>query len=131
MQTSPFTPENGVTINPDGGITVDETFAAVGVEDVYCAGDIARFPLWLAGGALTRIEHWVLSIWPVFRLYFSLSQCTVVQVVAQQQGKVAAKNMNGIPTPYRVRLTCHLSRKLFTSTLAPIGCAVLLDDGLR
>ena len=47
-------------------------------EDVYVAGDIARWPDWRTG-APVRIEHWRL---------------------AQQHGQVAAKNMLGRDTRY-------------------------------
>ena len=60
----------------DGSIIVDEYFSAA--ENVYAAGDIARFPDWRTGERL-RIEHWR---------------------TAQQQGRQAAHNMAGRGTPY-------------------------------
>ena len=69
-------------IGRDGGITCDDTFKAA--EDVYVAGDIARFPLWTMGGQPTRIEHWA---------------------VAAQQGRLAGFNMNGHYAPFRVSLS--------------------------
>ncbi len=58
-QESPFDASSGVTINRDGSITCDDTFKAA--EDVYVAGDIALFPLWLNDGEPARVEHWVRS----------------------------------------------------------------------
>eukprot|EP00163_Fabomonas_tropica_P005802 TRINITY_DN1542_c0_g1_i2.p1 TRINITY_DN1542_c0_g1~~TRINITY_DN1542_c0_g1_i2.p1 ORF type:complete len:516 (-),score=192.07 TRINITY_DN1542_c0_g1_i2:110-1657(-) len=68
--------EGTLTRERDGSIIVDEHLQAE--KDIYVAGDIARFPYWDTG-ALIRIEHWD---------------------VAQQHGRVAARNMCGIPTPY-------------------------------
>ncbi len=58
-------------LEKDGGLAVDEFLQAA--ENVYAAGDIARFPL-AATGQPTRIEHWR---------------------VAQQHGQAAARNMLG------------------------------------
>eukprot|EP01104_Vermistella_antarctica_P008900 TRINITY_DN226_c1_g1_i2.p1 TRINITY_DN226_c1_g1~~TRINITY_DN226_c1_g1_i2.p1 ORF type:complete len:598 (-),score=148.71 TRINITY_DN226_c1_g1_i2:156-1949(-) len=55
----------------DGSVIVDECLRVPGVDDVFVAGDIARFPYWHTGETI-RIEHWD---------------------VAQQHGRVAAKNM--------------------------------------
>eukprot|EP01098_Paradermamoeba_levis_P004089 TRINITY_DN1781_c0_g2_i1.p1 TRINITY_DN1781_c0_g2~~TRINITY_DN1781_c0_g2_i1.p1 ORF type:complete len:262 (-),score=122.49 TRINITY_DN1781_c0_g2_i1:32-817(-) len=63
-----------VTLKPDGGVVVDSTLKAS--DGLYAAGDIAYFP-WK--GKDIRIEHWA---------------------VAQQQGKVAAKNMLGKKAVY-------------------------------
>jgi len=59
-------------LEKDGGLQTDEYLRVA--ENVYAAGDIARFPLALAGGQPTRIEHWRL---------------------AQQHGRTAAHNMLG------------------------------------
>jgi len=67
----------GVPLNPDGSVTVDEHLRVA--DDLYAAGDIARFPDWRTG-ELIRIEHWRL---------------------AMQQGRVAAHNMVGNLTPFR------------------------------
>ena len=67
---------DGVSMDPDGGVTVDATLKVV--DGLYAAGDIARHPL-QGSGAPVRIEHWRL---------------------AQQQGRVAALNMVGIPTRF-------------------------------
>ena len=64
------------SMDPDGGVTVDATLKVV--DGLYAAGDIARHPL-QGSGAPVRIEHWRL---------------------AQQQGRVAALNMVGIPTRF-------------------------------
>ncbi|QKG58241.1 FAD-dependent oxidoreductase [Hymenobacter sp. BRD128] len=58
-------------LEKDGGLAVDAFLQAA--ENVYAAGDIARFPL-AATGQPTRIEHWR---------------------VAQQHGQTAARNMLG------------------------------------
>ena len=58
-------------LGKDGSVPVDAQLRAA--ENVYAAGDIARFPL-LPNGAPTRIEHWRL---------------------AQQHGRTAARNMLG------------------------------------
>ena len=98
LQTTPFVSGGGVDVFADGGIVCDDTFCAG--PDVYVAGDIARFPLWLAGGAPARIEHWC---------------------VAEQQGRIAAKNMCGIPTPYRVR-ACVRRAALRCDRVMLMGC---------
>jgi len=67
----------GVPLNPDGSVTVDQYLKAA--PGLYAAGDIARFPDWRTGEAI-RIEHWRL---------------------AMQHGRVAARNMAGIKTPFR------------------------------
>ncbi|MFP3869066.1 MAG: FAD-dependent oxidoreductase [Desulfobacteraceae bacterium] len=48
----------GVPINPDGSVTVDQYMAVA--EGLYAAGDIARFPDWRTG-EYVRIEHWQLA----------------------------------------------------------------------
>lgn len=63
-------------LEKDGGLAVDEYLQAA--ENVYAAGDIARFPLALTGQP-TRIEHWR---------------------VAQQHGQAAARNMLGQRQPF-------------------------------
>jgi NADPH-dependent 2,4-dienoyl-CoA reductase/sulfur reductase-like enzyme/nitrite reductase/ring-hydroxylating ferredoxin subunit len=49
---------HGVPINPDGSVTVDK-YLSLG-NDLYAAGDIARFPYWPTN-ELIRIEHWQLA----------------------------------------------------------------------
>jgi NADPH-dependent 2,4-dienoyl-CoA reductase/sulfur reductase-like enzyme/nitrite reductase/ring-hydroxylating ferredoxin subunit len=69
---------SGVTKHDrDGGVIVDGHLAAGG--DVFAAGDIAHFPE-PRSGERVRIEHWRL---------------------AQQHGRVAARNMAGLDEPYR------------------------------
>jgi NADPH-dependent 2,4-dienoyl-CoA reductase/sulfur reductase-like enzyme/nitrite reductase/ring-hydroxylating ferredoxin subunit len=63
--------QSAFSLEKDGGLAVNEFLQAA--ENVYAAGDIARFPL-AATGQPTRIEHWR---------------------VAQQHGQVAARNMLG------------------------------------
>ena len=62
-------------LEKDGGLVVDEYLRAG--ENIYAAGDLARFPA-VTGDAL-RIEHWR---------------------VAQQHGRLAARNMLGQRRPY-------------------------------
>jgi NADPH-dependent 2,4-dienoyl-CoA reductase/sulfur reductase-like enzyme/nitrite reductase/ring-hydroxylating ferredoxin subunit len=59
----------------DGSLKTNAYFRVA--EDVYAAGDIARFPDWRSGEYI-RIEHWR---------------------TAEQQGRDAALNMAGKPTP--------------------------------
>lgn len=64
-------------LNADGSITVDEYMKVE--ENIYAAGDIARFKDWRTGAPI-RIEHWRL---------------------AQQHGRIAARNMIEEGTAYR------------------------------
>jgi NADPH-dependent 2,4-dienoyl-CoA reductase/sulfur reductase-like enzyme/nitrite reductase/ring-hydroxylating ferredoxin subunit len=66
----------GITLQADGSIQVDSSFRAA--EDVYAAGDIARFPDQRSGQHI-RIEHWR---------------------TAEQQGQVTAHNMAGKQATY-------------------------------
>jgi len=49
-----------VRLEPDGSLKTDESFAVVGLKDVYAIGDIATYPYHGPGGAgkFVRIEHW-------------------------------------------------------------------------
>jgi NADPH-dependent 2,4-dienoyl-CoA reductase/sulfur reductase-like enzyme/nitrite reductase/ring-hydroxylating ferredoxin subunit len=62
-----------VDVNEDGSLSVDEHLAVRGSEDVFAAGDVARFLDWRTGTPI-RIEHWRL---------------------AQQLGRLAGANMLG------------------------------------
>lgn len=61
----------GITRDDDGAVVVDATLRAA--DRLYVAGDIAAFPL-MGDGPHVRVEHWR---------------------VAQQQGRLAARNMLG------------------------------------
>ena len=68
----------GIELNEkDHSVPVDEYLSAA--ENVYAAGDIARYPDWRTGES-TRVEHWR---------------------IAAQHGRIAAYNMAGVPTKYR------------------------------
>ncbi len=62
----------GVAPERDGSLKVDPYLAIT--EDAFAAGDLARFPYFMNNGEHIRIEHWR---------------------VAEQQGRLAAKNMLG------------------------------------
>jgi NADPH-dependent 2,4-dienoyl-CoA reductase/sulfur reductase-like enzyme len=61
----------GIELQDDGSIKTNSCFEIT--EDVYAAGDIAKFPYWY-NEEYTRIEHWR---------------------TAEQQGRIAALNMSG------------------------------------
>ncbi|MFW6133285.1 MAG: FAD-dependent oxidoreductase, partial [Planctomycetota bacterium] len=65
-----------IATDDDGAVPVDAHLRAA--DDVYAAGDIARFPDWRDGSGI-RIEHWRL---------------------AQQLGRAAAANMAGADASY-------------------------------
>jgi apoptosis-inducing factor 3 len=68
----------GLELNPkDRSIPVDEYLCAA--ENVYAAGDLARFPDWRTSESM-RVEHWR---------------------IAAQHGRIAAFNMAGKPTKFR------------------------------
>ncbi len=62
-----------VDVNEDGSLSVDEHLAVRGVDDLFAAGDVARFLDWRTGTPI-RIEHWRL---------------------AQQLGRIAGANLLG------------------------------------
>lgn len=57
---------------PDNSLLCDGFMRVQGAENLYAAGDIARFPLTLLNDRLVRIEHWGMAL---------------------KQGQVAARNM--------------------------------------
>ena len=70
--------DSGLQLQP--GVVCDATLAAVGVQDVFCAGDIVAWPHPLARGELVRIEHWT---------------------VAAEQGTAAGRNLVAAPAERR------------------------------
>lgn len=50
----------GLTLEKDGSLKTDESFAVEGLDDVYAIGDIATYPYHGPGGdgKPVRIEHW-------------------------------------------------------------------------
>jgi apoptosis-inducing factor 3 len=69
---------NGIGLDQkDHSVPVDEYLCAA--ENVYAAGDVARYPNWLNSESM-RVEHWR---------------------IAAQQGRIAAYNMVGKPTKFR------------------------------
>ena len=92
----------GVPLNPDGSVSVDEHLRAG--EDLYAAGDIARFPDWRTGEAI-RIEHWRL---------------------AEQHGRLAAHNMAGKRVPWGG--VPFFWTEQFDLTLQYLGYAPTWDD---
>lgn len=67
---------SGFNLNRDGSVTVDKYLQVQ--ENIFAAGDIANFPDWRTGESV-RIEHWRL---------------------AEQHGRVAARNMAGLATEF-------------------------------
>ena len=67
----------GINVNEDGSVSVDRNFRVN--ENVYAAGDIARFKYWRTGEDI-RIEHWR---------------------VAEQMGRIAGANMAGKKQEYK------------------------------
>ena len=51
---------SSITLEKDGSLSVDESFAVNGLQDVYAVGDIATYPYHGPGGngKPVRIEHW-------------------------------------------------------------------------
>lgn len=64
-------------LEPDGSVRVDDRFLAA--DDIYAAGDIAKFPYWYSKREI-RVEHWR---------------------AAEQQGRIAGANMAGKKTLYK------------------------------
>jgi NADPH-dependent 2,4-dienoyl-CoA reductase/sulfur reductase-like enzyme/nitrite reductase/ring-hydroxylating ferredoxin subunit len=93
---------NDLKLDSDGGIEVDEYFKVE--ENIFAAGDIARFPYWFTGEKV-RIEHWR---------------------TAQQQGRTAALNMLGIRTPYKG--VPYFWTKQYELNLRYVGFAASWDD---
>jgi NADPH-dependent 2,4-dienoyl-CoA reductase/sulfur reductase-like enzyme len=58
--TEYLTENSAITLEKDGSIKTDESFAVNGLKDVYAIGDIATYPYHGPGGNGTpiRIEHW-------------------------------------------------------------------------
>ncbi|MDW5597096.1 FAD-dependent oxidoreductase [Conexibacter stalactiti] len=52
----------GSGVRLDNGVVCDASLAAVGVERVVAAGDVARWPNPLFGGMSMRVEHWTNAV---------------------------------------------------------------------
>ena len=52
----------GSGLKLDGGVVCDATLAAVGLDGVVAAGDIARWPHPALDGELVRLEHWTNAV---------------------------------------------------------------------
>lgn len=70
--------KSSIPLHDDAGVNVDRSMRVAGQQNVYAAGDIARFPSPQTGDPI-RIEHWR---------------------TASQLGRVAAFNMAGAPTTF-------------------------------
>jgi NADPH-dependent 2,4-dienoyl-CoA reductase/sulfur reductase-like enzyme len=59
-ETSYLKDNKAITLEKDGSLSTDESFAVKGLDSVYALGDIATFPYHGPGGDghPTRIEHW-------------------------------------------------------------------------
>ncbi len=91
-----------VGLEVDDGIIVDEYGRAGGRDDVFAAGDVARFPVPALGG-MRRVEH---------------------EDHANTHGKVVGENMGGAQTPYE-----HLP--FFYSDLFDLGYEAVGDVDSR
>ena len=87
----------------ENGVIVDETLRA-GAPDVFAAGDVARFPVFVSGEQ-GRIEHWV---------------------VAERQGQAVARSMLGIGGAFRD--TPFFWSQHYDVTVSYVGHAPSWDD---
>jgi len=92
----------GFELHKDGGVIADQ-YLSIG-NDIYAAGDIVHFPAARTGDT-RRIEHWRTSL---------------------QQGRVAAHNMAGTPTPFTAVPFFWTTQ--FDVTLNYVGHAVDWDE---
>jgi len=93
---------DGFELHKDGGVIADQ-YLSIG-SDIYTAGDIVHFPD-ARTGETTRTEHWRTAL---------------------QQGRIAAHNMAGTPTPFTAVPFFWTTQ--FDVTLNYVGHAVDWDE---
>jgi len=99
--------KGSLDLEKDGSIVVDNTLKVKGTTNIFAAGDIARYPFHLHTGSsnMVRIEHWN---------------------IAQQQGRVAAKNMLG--QNIKFEQVPYFWTSVFGKSLRYTGHALNFDD---
>jgi NADPH-dependent 2,4-dienoyl-CoA reductase/sulfur reductase-like enzyme len=104
-----FLKSSGITIDKDGGISVDGSMRVPGFEGVFAVGDIARYPYHLTGENI-RVEHWS---------------------VAQNQGRVAAESImaeiDSIKLPVFKQIPFFWTM-FFGKSIRYVGHASVFDD---
>ncbi|KAI9145043.1 aif-like mitochondrial oxidoreductase [Paraphysoderma sedebokerense] len=106
LNTQFLSANNGIKLDKDGGITVDDCMKVPGLNDVYAVGDIARFPNHLTGEHV-RIEHWN---------------------VAMNQGRTAAKNIVHPDSPASFKTIPYFWTTQYGKSLRYCGHAPRYED---
>ncbi|KAK2185912.1 hypothetical protein NP493_217g03019 [Ridgeia piscesae] len=99
-----FLKEGSIALSQNGYIMVDKSMKT-SRDDVYAAGDLTEFPLFMAGDAKVNIQHWQM---------------------AGQQGRIAALNMLGKDT--EIRSVPFFWTVFFGKSLRYTGYGVGHDD---